>query len=400
MCDIMGEDDLLLPQADPGTATALKNARIVTAAFQWIKNNMKPRRQSDPVARPVSALRAIQAISREHRRRGGGTLPTSALGKLAKAMTVNAIATSGLAAAAPQRKAPLTRAMLEAILTRSEGAPLFDGQRVEWQSPFGCCMRALLIALLYGGFRKDDLTGVRPGRGQGGQGHVPRLSVDDVKVDLEQQVVRIRVGTTKADPTGKNFAGQSIPLYRLDGATDPVAAFAQWLQARPPPPTGAQARRLVPFFSDESGQLLSRTRVEAFFQAAVRYSLGDDMVTRLSLHSARSGAATALAQSGVNVETIMKQLRWATEDSARVYMRATDDQYRASALTIYNYAGGESVADPNTRRLYPDLADLYEGGLDELRTTPELSGGTGGEAAGPDEQSPPGTPEDLEDVDQ
>jgi hypothetical protein len=141
-----------------------------TALFQkfivWTYDAMQPKRRSDALPRPDSALAVALAIRRAHDRLGVDTPSSKQIGLVLHGLELAYVEELGTAALLPRRKAPLTAAMLHSILALSSFS--VNGRPFSWSTPDGVAISAMFLAMWRTGMRKTTPSGsAAPPRGSG-----------------------------------------------------------------------------------------------------------------------------------------------------------------------------------------------------------------------------------------
>ena len=131
-------------------------------------------------------------------------------------------------------------------------------------------------------------------------------------VFVHEDKVALHVRSMKAD---KLNAGDIFWVCPTGGAACPVRLLRRYLSATAHLPADA------PFFRHLDGRLVSRGDVTVALRShAERLGIPSEF---LSSHSLRVGSATAMATHGLSLADIMLQGRWASSDSALMYLRMT-----------------------------------------------------------------------------
>jgi hypothetical protein len=92
------------------------DATLFQKFLVWIYDAMQPKRQADALPRPESALAVVIAIRQAHDHRSIATPPVKEIRRVLRRLGRAYVEELGTAALLPQRKAPLTDGMLNAML--------------------------------------------------------------------------------------------------------------------------------------------------------------------------------------------------------------------------------------------------------------------------------------------
>jgi integrase len=262
--------------------------RLFQKFLLWTHGSMRPKRRSDARARPASALAVVLAVKRTLLRDGVMTPPVGTLRRVLHGLERAYVADLGTTALLPLRKAPLTAAMLTAMLS----LPSFTlrGRRVTWDSPLVTSIRAMFVVMWATGMRKDDATRLHRAaawlRPDGGY--------------------NLRPGASKADPLGQVWGSYVITLPPpFGGALDASAS----LGSLPGLPT---SRSTFALFPGADSQALAHDLIDEVFSAAAVAALGPEVAATLSTHSFRIGVATRLKAMGFSDDYVARFGRWAS----------------------------------------------------------------------------------------
>lgn len=187
---------------------------------------------------------------------------------------------------APNKKAPFMGADLVRAVAALPGTLL------------GARDRALLLVGFAGAFRRSELVA---------------LTVADLAFTAEGLAVTLRRSKTDQEGAGRTVA---IP-YAGNPAACPVRALRAWLEAASV--TAGPVFRSVSRHGAVSAEGLSPLAVALVVKRAVAAAGMDP--AKFSGHSLRAGLATTAAKRGKTMRAIMGQGRWASETTARGYIR-------------------------------------------------------------------------------
>jgi hypothetical protein len=292
---------------------------------------MKPRKKSSPSAQPKSAAAVIEHIRRVHTRDGHRLPPTPRVAALVKALEVRISKAHGPGALLPEKKAPMTLEILLYARTTAEGQTI-AGRVVVWSEPFWTCIWAAVILLWYAGARKSDVLTTKGtpfdrrrisrasisfhARGATGRAGRRPLAISPA----DGATVRVQIAGSKTDQTGVLYADSDVVLAD-DGDGGPAnGARALRLFVAACPPDAAVALCDQPLFSVPGCEPITGELLDGILTAMLAASLGSD-APRYSLHSMRSGAATALRNAGYSDSEICRAFRWASMPCMQGYAR-------------------------------------------------------------------------------
>jgi hypothetical protein len=132
--------------------------------------------------------------------------------------------------------------------------------------------------------------------------------------------VRVQIAGSKTDQTRVLYADSDVVLAD-DGDDSPAnGARALRLFVAACPPDGAVELCDQPLFSAPGCEPITGELLEGILTAMLTASLGSD-APRYSLHSMRSGAATALRNAGYSDSEICRAFRWASMPCMQGYAR-------------------------------------------------------------------------------
>jgi integrase len=154
--------------------------------------------------------------------------------------------------------------------------------------------------------------------------------VGDVCVAADGAGYALRLRRSKGDPTNTGHTVHAHALRDSTGAyvggtSCPVTLMRALLAARPPDPA-------APLFAFLDNRLVTRRHIADVIKATVLRLGGDPR--DFSTHSIRIGSATALAESGASMATILSWGRWTSEQCAMRYIRMTLERQQAIAIAL------------------------------------------------------------------
>jgi len=150
-CDLMGTEALRTDRASNSGVNEAGFNREVTLLccfFVWRYQNMMPRSRSAPAPKPQSAMNAVLAVRRVHRDAHDiEMVSTRSLGRVLKGLLRTFVREHGPDALLPQRKEPMTREILSALLA----LPFSPDDAAEFM------FRAMMCVCFQAGFRKSEV---------------------------------------------------------------------------------------------------------------------------------------------------------------------------------------------------------------------------------------------------
>jgi hypothetical protein len=296
---------------------------------------MKPRRKSSQSAQPKSAGAVVAHVKRVHERDAARLPCTPRVQKLVSALATEVAKEFGPEALVPSGKLPMTLDML----LHARGAVVgreIAGRRVDWSTPFWTCVWAVLLLMWYMGARKSDvlptlktpfdkrrlnraaLTFSAPVRAPSAA-RAPGALVAQASAGG----VRVRIAGTKTDQTGARYAASEVVFADrgLDDPADGAAALRAYAAACPVPEGVEPGSR--PLFEVAGEEPITGELLDKILKEVLAISLGAGS-PRYSMHSMRSGAATALRAAGFADSEICRAFRWASLPAMLGYARASD----------------------------------------------------------------------------
>jgi hypothetical protein len=313
--------------------------------YMW----MKPRSKRDPVANPRSALAKLHGVAREHKKRGYVMAPLTLAVQVMKGMLHNAVRLHGTDWLAPERKRPLTNAMISAMLALACGTSAL-GFTVDRTAYFWVSAFATFAVLAETGMRKADVS--KPTAGQ--ESAKGRLTFASLTWEVD--------GVPYAHLTRAQLAAARVgyACYLVYGAlkNDP---FAEFYGSRPSKlefsPHGGACKALVelelaaglqpgarastPLFGPRVGVEWHHDLIDRLFKFLLRTACGlsGAEARGYSVHSFRIYLACALYAAGCPNDRIQAILRWKSEDALLIYARLNDAERsswvaKAQAATV------------------------------------------------------------------
>jgi hypothetical protein len=315
---------------------------------------MKPRRKEAQSAQPKSAGAVVAHVKRVHERDAARLPCTPRVQKLISALAIEVAKEFGPEALVTSGKLPMTLDML----LHARGAVVgreIAGRRVDWSTPFWTCVWAVLLLMWYMGARKSDvlptlktpfdkrrlnraaLTFGAPVRAPSAE-NAPGAPVALARAGG----VRVRIAGTKTDQTGARYAASEVVFADkgLDDPADGAAALRAYAAACPVPEGVEPGSR--PLFEVAGEEPITGELLDKILKEMLAISLGAGS-PRYSMHSMRSGAATALRAAGFADSEICRAFRWASLPSMLGYARASDGD-RLAVTTALAVRGPRAIA--------------------------------------------------------
>lgn len=310
---------------------------------------MKPRSKRDPVANPRSALNKLHGVAREHKKRGYIMAPLTLAVQVMKGMLRRAVRMHGTDWLAPERKRPLTNAMVAAMLALADGT-VGAGFLVDRSAYFWVAAFATLAVLAETGMRKADIS--KPAAGQAtAKGRLSFASltweIDGVQfafLTLAQlQAARVGYacylvyGALKNDPFAEFYGSRPSKLEYSPAGGACHALVALEMAAG----VSADLRAATPLFGPRVGVEWHHDLFDRIFTFVLRAACGLDAAEArgFSVHSFRIYLACALYAAGCPNDRIQAILRWKSEEALLIYARLNDAErtawvVKAQAATV------------------------------------------------------------------
>ena len=291
------------------------------------------RRQAGLKAKPGSAFSVLTSARRVHARFCVQMAKSPLVHLVLKSLLKRYIANHGLHALLPKRKEPFTRDMLVKMLSLEPPTGKSNS--------YGPCdnvhdfvvVLTLLKILAQTGMRLSELIGTddecRPSLCWDAFIYL----LDNVlmhSLDSEQAskmntdcCVMLKVGTSKADPTGSHWA--PFPVYLPFRWGEPINAAKAIMDLDQIMQVPEADRKKTQVFVKRNGKKMSRTYLVTTLDAIVT-AIGKDP-KQFSFHSARIWLACALKEAGASNNRTQGMVRWLSEDSLRIYARDSRHTY-------------------------------------------------------------------------
>jgi len=341
----------LRPDLSSLDADEVRREKVLwTAALTYIYSHvMKPARGKfllDGTPKPVSpesAMAVLRGVRRIHIEAGIDTPPLKLAAKRLLELMRRYAKDVGPENVAPQRKAPLTHALIMAMLRIPDGSPvLSEGRSWHWSTLYGRSCRTAIHVLAQCGFRKSEIA-----LASGAEFDKLRISWANVTWWFDKgtretatpqlkDLLSLQPGDycglipppSKADQFGSKWMNNTIWLpYSATAPINAARALAQYeIVARVPP----NKRRSTPLFCGAGSVLGTSLKADAFstlIHRLLAFNLGAEEAHKYSVHSFRSYLASAMVAAGCSDGEVQAALRWASEDALKVYKVANKEQY-------------------------------------------------------------------------
>ena len=308
-----------------------REAFILAGGLRFIYQRMRPRSHAAPAAQPQSALNVLLAVRRAHRDRGHPMVAMPLVGAVLRGIMRDHRTEHGDDSLEPRRKEPFTPAMLEKLTSPSlDGLDLGAGQTLNWRSPLGVSLFALICTLSECGFRKAEISqtsaedDTRPIARRvslsfriGGILHTNPSAELLGKLQAGDMAI-LKPPASKADQFGLIWA--SSPIYLAWRATPRNACQALAAMVGRQPLTDADLPR-VPLFSVDGRAPFVGRRLDTMLRRMLETFLTPAVAKQYSWHSFRIYLACALLAAGASTGQILALVRWLTEASLHIYAR-------------------------------------------------------------------------------
>jgi len=311
---------------------------LLVAALVRLYAEMLPRDRSHPAALPSSAVNKLYGVARVHKTKLITMASMSFVTMAAKAMMRDYIEEHCIKYLMPQRKLPLSNAMIDGMLATLDGAQ--EGElRVRWGSYHWIAVRAAFATMAETGMRKDEVAKkshsvpFRLGRltfaslvWKIGGVEVPNPTLAQLSTMREGDGVWFAHGVAKNDPFAAWFAATpSFLPYSVSGrcACRELAA----LEMASMVPDELRAR--TPLFGPSVAAEFTHAQLIAAFELLMLHGakVDPERLRDYSLHSFRIFLACALLEQDCPHYLIKRLLRWRGDDSLEIYARVSDTQW-------------------------------------------------------------------------
>ena len=295
--------------------------------------------------KPSSALQVLRGVRRVHvKRLQVETVPLTLAVAVVEGLLREYAVRHGPEALIPQRKEPLSAAIIERLLhiiATQEGArvahKVLRCGTLPWRSLAG-----LIHFMAQCGFRKAEVA-LAPGD-EFGPMHLSMANVvwriaaaspdgpdgkhtfivcptkEQLALLAEGDYAAVRPPPSKADQLGLHWAADPIYLpYHATAAINAARALAELEVMRG---VASEARRSSPLFTDGSGKPFTHGSLDALLQGLLMLcGMSAEEARRYSWHSFRSFLACSLLAAGKDAATIQCLLRWKTAEALALYAR-------------------------------------------------------------------------------
>ena len=328
-----------------------REAAIWAGALMWIYGRMQPRKgrflpegpphfgKPKPPS-PLSALAVLRGVRAEHVARGI-TPPSLALAtRRAHEQMLKYSREIGPENCVPQRAIPMTHELICKMLLIPDGECILKSCKPwHWFTSYGISLRTAIHVLAQCGFRKAEIA---LGLGKWGPEKMSFASLlwlinGEIVANPTPEQLRslkrgdyaiIMPGASKADCFGMKWGNNPIWLpFDPDAAINAAYALAIWeLHAGVKP----DDRRTTPLFCgpDGVGSPLRSAALDELFFRMMSYVIGNEaQAKKYSIHGFRSYLASALLAAGCSGPEIQAALRWASDESLKVYQVIQRETY-------------------------------------------------------------------------
>ena len=351
--------------------------------------------------KPSSALQVLRGVRRVHvKRLQVETVPLTLAVAVVEGLLREYAVRHGPEALIPQRKEPLSAAIIERLLhiiATQEGArvahKVLRCGTLPWRSLAG-----LIHFMAQCGFRKAEVA-LAPGD-EFGPMHLSMANVvwriaaaspdgpdgkhtfivcptkEQLALLAEGDYAAVRPPPSKADQLGLHWAADPIYLpYHATAAINAARALAELEVMRG---VASEARRSSPLFTDGSGKPFTHGSLDALLQGLLMLcGMSAEEARRYSWHSFRSFLACALLAAGKDAATIQCLLRWKTAEALSLYARINPGAYGGHIFDAMR-ADVESVrstwshrvpvydADARVAAAHAEVPELHDAAAREL----------------------------------
>ena len=338
---------------------------LIAVAFE-----IKPRSSTNSGAKPQSIMANLDAVKRLHKDKGFPMAPSSLAGQVLKGMTRRYVEKYGQEALLPSRKEPFSRREVTELLSLPNGTRL-GNFRLNWSSPGGVALQALLQTEAQSGFRKDEVSSNEHSHFDLSRDHLSFIighivvrnpSTAQLQGMSTGDFVIIRASSSKCDPFAQ-FWGNN-PLYFPFKLTAPINAARALRDLAVARPINDNLRVSTPLFADDAGRPFSASFLDSFLKHAM-HIIAPARAPLLSWHSWRIYVACTLRASGADDGMIQALLRWKSASSLHIYARLNPEVY-GSWLSRAANADTTSVQTTSLPVLSPDGVVATLGPLAQL----------------------------------
>lgn len=360
-------------------AAQLDEEKLQASFLLWVVDEVKPRSKQDKQAKPDIIYANLLSIRHIHKRRYKVDMVRPiGLRQVFRSIILRFVKVNGPVALIPRRKEPISAAMLAKILQVAEGTKLSRSRTINWSTPMGVSLAAMLCTAFSGGFRKSELA-LPPGRDFDLM-RISRASLSwriggvIVVAPTMEQLNSLTRGDfailvpppSKADPFGVYFGGRPLYLpYVPDSVTNAAAALARLELALPVHPLRRNATPL--FVSTRSLTPMVTTVADSLLAGLLRCIMPAAECGKYSWHSFRIGLACSLLAMGASPELIQAMCRWKSKESLDIYARLNVEEYglwvmkaQAASITSVQTRSLPQLDDANMAAVLEQLAE-WEG---------------------------------------
>jgi hypothetical protein len=301
----------------------------------------RPKGTARTRAKPESAMNIIRAVRRVHKVNMIPLIPLTSVNAALNSITKKFVDEFGANAMTPQRAAPFTNQMLHNMLSASGELRVTPRHSIQWISPEGLALKAMLAICRSTAMRKSELIS-HEGSHALKRSNLAWLIAGVLHRNPAEAMLQalgpgdylvISPPPSKADPFGVVWGSLPIYVAYTHSPTNTANLVARLVIQT----TGASA----------NSELLQGDYAwnHAFLDKAIRAwvcSLGTPVAqaARFSFHSGRAYLACALMAAGRPPHVIQALCRWQSADSLRVYCCLNPSTYASHLMA----AEGATVA--------------------------------------------------------
>ena len=352
---------------------------VPALAFLMLYAEASPRSSKDPAVNPRSIMNGLYGVGRMHKKRGYQMAPFTLATRVMVGMLRKYVRDYGTESLSPERKQPLTNAIITGMLRTPHGARRKGSKlpAVDWDSDFWVAVAATLETLAETGMRKADVskaseaTAFRRGRMTFKSLRWRIAGVETASPTVAQLTSLwsgagsaehardgcwLVYGALKNDAFGEFFGSKPSWLpFRSEAARCAARALARLeLVAAREGMTPAK-RQDTPLFGPRVGAEWHHALLDGVFDALLELGAGltREQRHKYSVHSFRIFLACALYAADCPPERIMAMLRWKSAEALAIYARLNDGVSAAWVETTLTAVVDSKVA-AHLPRLDPD----------------------------------------------
>jgi hypothetical protein len=312
-----------------GHKESLKLGRIVLDIY----HHMRPRRRTDPAAKPESAYKVYLNVRRLMKREGYECPPVPLVRAAVKGLVVDYIKRHGFRTLVPKRAAAFSAEEAHKLRGIPHGTTI-GPWRLRPNSLATASWRCLNSTLFNTGMRSDEVCTASKKAGL-------------TKKMLTRASLVFRIGASRsADPTPTQLAslttGDGVYINVRPSKTDADGSFwcdkPIWLPFDTHPsnacndfvrmelqhPCAGATRSQVALFANDDGSPFAKYQIDAALKDALHFIGLGGRKESYTWHSYRVTLACLLDAAGCPPPLIKKMVRWISDESLRTYVRPND----------------------------------------------------------------------------